>query len=231
MIADGRVTVNGEPVTTPGTKIDPLTDTVAVDGAVVKASNEFVYIMLHKPEGVVTTSRDPQGRQTVLSLLPKDFLKGKASRVFPVGRLDYDTSGLLILTNDGDLAYRMTHPRHMVKKVYIAKLSGVPSGESAGAFKRGLMIDGRMTSPCGFNIIKRENGICTARIAIREGRNRQIRKMCAEIGCPVISLKRVEIGPLKLGGLPRGGCRFLSEKEAALLNECCAAYDIMKKNE
>jgi 23S rRNA pseudouridine2605 synthase len=232
------VTVNGVSVTQPGTKVDPSSDTVAIDGSILQTSGKKIYIMLHKPEGAVTTVSDPQGRPTVMDYLPQEKIKEETGRVFPVGRLDYDTSGLLILTNDGDLAYKMTHPRHMIKKTYIAKLRGIPSGEAILNFRRGLNVDGMMTAPCGFNILGIENKknepgtrdgkrsphaneITNVKITIREGRNRQIRKMCELIGCPVLSLKRVAIGPLRLGSLPRGGYRFLTDDEIEALNECC----------
>ena len=206
MIASGRVAVNGVAITTTGTKVKPGQDIVAVDGKKIRLEEEFVYIMLHKPEGVVTTVSDPQSRRTVM-----DLVKELPWRVYPVGRLDYDSSGLIFLTNDGELAQRLTHPRYGAEKTYAAVLDGLPGPDAVKAFENGLNIgEGRLTSPAKMQIdIK--NGI--ARITIREGRNRQIRKMCEAIGHPVIRLKRVSMGGVHLGSLARGQWRMLTPAE------------------
>ena len=209
MIAAGRVTVNGV-VAVLGTKANPTGDDIRLDGKPIEAKADVVYIMLHKPEGVVTTANDPQGRPTVMDLLPK------GSRCFSVGRLDYDSSGLLLMTNDGDLAFRLTHPGHQVKKLYIARVRGLPDEKALAAFRGGLMIDGNLTAPCEIEVTKKEPN-AQLRITLHEGRNRQVRKMCDAIGFPVLSLKRVAIGKLQLGDLKRGQWRHLTGDEVKML--------------
>jgi 23S rRNA pseudouridine2605 synthase len=209
-IAAGRVTVNGT-VAVLGTKADPEKDDIRLDGQPIRQESDMRYIMLHKPEKVVTTANDPQNRKTVFDLLPKDL------RYFSVGRLDYDTSGLLLLTNDGDFAYRLTHPSHEVKKTYIARVSGLPNDEALNAFRAGLPVDGKYTAPCEIRIIKKEPN-ATVRITLHEGRNRQVRKMCEAMGHPVLSLKRTAVGNLTLGDLVKGEWRYLSSGEIAMLN-------------
>lgn len=210
-IKRGKVSVNGVVVTELGTKIDDKTDTVTYNGKVVKAETKFVYIMLNKPEGFVTTVKDQFNRPAVT-----DLVKVK-ERVFPVGRLDYDTSGLLILTNDGDLTYKLTHPKHEIEKTYIAKLFGTPDINDINKFKHGVHVDGRKTLPAKIEIIEKEEKYCYAKIIIKEGRNRQVRKMCEAIKHPVAMLKRVATGDLQLGDLPKGKYRYLTEKEIRYL--------------
>lgn len=215
LIAAGKIQVNGKTVTEMGTKIDPAQDTVTYQGETVsKKGTQMVYLMLHKPEGVVTTAKEQFGRASVM-----DLIKGVKERIFPVGRLDYDTSGLLLLTNDGDLTYKLTHPKHAIDKTYIAKLYGVPDEGALQKFRRGVVIDGRRTKPAKIQILEREKDgrFCTAEIIIHEGRNRQVRKMCEAIHHPVAQLKRVATGELKLGDLPKGKFRYLTEKEVKYL--------------
>ncbi|MBM6828153.1 rRNA pseudouridine synthase [Anaerotignum lactatifermentans] len=215
LIAAGRVKVNGVVIREQGVKIDPKKDKVEFDGkALSQKAEKKVYLMLHKPEGYVTTSKEQFGRPAVL-----DLIHGVPERIFPVGRLDYDTSGLLLLTNDGDLTYRLTHPKHDVDKTYIAKLFGVPDDGELQKFRRGVTIDGRKTSPAKIQIISREKDLrfCTVEIQIHEGRNRQVRKMCEAIRHPVAQLKRTATGELKLGDLPKGKYRFLTEQEIKYL--------------
>ena len=215
LIVAGRVKVNGVVIKEQGVKIDPRKDKVEFDGkALSQKAEKKVYLMLHKPEGYVTTSKEQFGRPAVL-----DLIHGVPERIFPVGRLDYDTSGLLLLTNDGDLTYRLTHPKHDVDKTYIAKLYGVPDDGDLQKFRRGVAIDGRKTSPAKIQIISREKDLrfCTVEIQIHEGRNRQVRKMCDAIHHPVAQLKRIATGELKLGDLPKGKYRFLTEQEIKYL--------------
>ena len=200
LIAAGRVQVNGQVVRELGVKIDPAKDKVLFDNKPVKAQEtKKVYIMLHKPEGYVTTAKEQFGRPAVV-----DLVQGVKERIFPVGRLDYDTSGLLLLTNDGDLTYKLTHPKHDVDKTYIAKLYGVPDEGALQKFRRGVVIDGRKTRPAKIQILEKEKDMrfCTAEIIIHEGKNRQVRKMCEAIKHPVAQLKRVATGELTLGDLP-----------------------------
>lgn len=215
LIAAGRVKVNGVVIKEQGVKIDPKKDAVEFDGKVLSQKAEKkVYLMLHKPEGYVTTSKEQFGRPAVL-----DLIHGVPERIFPVGRLDYDTSGLLLLTNDGDLTYRLTHPKHDVEKTYIAKLFGVPDDGELQKFRRGVAVDGRKTSPAKIQIISKEKDLrfCTVEIRIHEGRNRQVRKMCEAIHHPVAQLKRIATGELQLGDLPKGKYRFLTEQEIKYL--------------
>ena len=217
LIAQGKVKVNGKVVTEMGMKIDPAKDEVTyLDKKVTKKDTKMVYIMLYKPEGYVTTAKEQFGRPAVM-----DLVKGVKERIFPVGRLDYDTSGLLLLTNDGDLTYKLTHPKHDVDKTYIAKLYGIPDEGALQKFRRGVVIDGKRTKPAKIQIIEKDKDgrFCTAEIIIHEGRNRQVRKMCEAIKHPVAQLKRVATGDLKLGDLQKGKYRYLTEKEIKYLKK------------
>jgi len=207
MIRAGRVRVNGVTVTEMGVTVSPG-DLVECDGKPVMPVENPVYIMLNKPAGYVTTVSDPQGRKTVM-----DLVAGAGERVYPVGRLDYDTEGLLILTNDGDSAYRSTHPRHRVSKTYIAEVEGEPSREALQKLRDGVMLDGRLTMPAKVELLRQKKRRAVLRITIHEGRNRQIRRMCEAVGHPVRSLKRVAIGGLRLGSLKPGEWRYLSARE------------------
>ena len=208
LILNGHVQVNGLTITTLGTKIDPQHDIVKYNDQDITKEQNKVYYMLNKPTGYVTTVKDEQDRQTVL-----DLLKAIPERIYPVGRLDYDTSGLLLLTNDGDLTYLITHPKHEVEKTYIATVKGVPTQAQLEHFRNGLVIDNWKTARAKINIDHQGQNSATLSITIREGRNRQVRKMCAAIGTPVITLKRVAVGALKLGQLEEGAYRTLTESE------------------
>ena len=185
LIMAGKVEVNGKIVTELGTKIDTEKDVVYYNHKKVEKKQKLIYIMLHKPEGYVTTVKDQFQRPTVL-----DLLKTVKERVYPVGRLDYDTSGLLLLTNDGALTYRLTHPKHNIEKTYEAKLFGTPSEADILQFRKGVLIDGKKTQPAKLEILEKGEKYCTVRIIIQEGRNRQVRKMCQAIKHPVAQLKR-----------------------------------------
>ncbi len=215
LIAAGRVQVNGVIVTTQGARIDPEHDKVSVDGKSVGAPARHVYILLHKPVGYVTTARDPQGRPTVLDLLPPDL---RRLRIYPVGRLDIDTSGLLLLTNDGGFALRLSHPRYSMEKHYEALVQGCPTGAQLEALRRGVDItedDGRMyrTAHAQVRILRRAGTNCWLALTIHEGRKRQVRRMLAAIGHPVFQLVRVGIGSLTLGDLAVGKWRYLTDEE------------------
>ena len=212
LIASGRIAVNGTPVTQLGLKIDENKDVVSFDGSPVHKTSRLVYIMLHKPEGYVTTVKDQFDRPTVL-----DLVKDVNERIFPVGRLDYDTSGLLLLTNDGDLTYRLTHPSHEVEKVYEAKLYGTPDTYAIAQFRRGIVIEGKKTAPGKLEVIKSQGRFSWCRITIKEGRNRQVRKMCDAVKHPVAELKRVATGNLRLGSLEKGKYRPLTAGEIRYL--------------
>ena len=214
LIAEGRVTVNGKPVREMGTKADPAQDDIRVDGRRVKGPERLRYILLYKPAGYVTTRSDPQRRRTVM-----DLIGGVREYVYPVGRLDYDTEGLLLLTNDGDLAAMLTHPRHEVERTYEAHVSGVPDDDAIDRLRRGIPLDGRRTQPADVVLLnKRPNdreGILL--ITIREGRNRQVRRMLEAVGHPVRKLRRTKIGPVSDRRLRPGEWRDLSPKEVAAL--------------
>lgn len=207
IILDGRVKLNGKTITELATDVKE-TDTVTVDGRKIAPSEKKVYIMLHKPKGCVCTVSDELGRKTVM-----DLLDGMKERVFPVGRLDFDTEGLLLLTNDGDLANRITHPRNEISKTYIAKIEGEIPEDSLEQLRRGVMIDGKKTNKAKVVLVDFNDNISRIRVTISEGRNRQVRRMFEAVGKEVIFLKRERIGDLKLGGLSRGKWRYLTDEE------------------
>ncbi|MDD5017745.1 MAG: pseudouridine synthase [Eubacteriales bacterium] len=212
LIADGRVTVNGGIVLGMGTDIDIQKDTVCVNGAVIRPQTENVYIMLNKPEGYICACSDDRGRRTVI-----DLIDGIDARIFPVGRLDYDTEGLLLLTNDGDFAYRCTHPKHEVNKKYYAVARGVLNDQAVRTLCGGVTIEGVKTSKAEIEIVKKTSKRTEMFITIHEGRNRQIKKMFQLIGCHISYLKRVAIGDLELGDLATGKWRCLKHDEINLL--------------
>ena len=203
--------VNGE-VATLGTRADPETDTIEVDGAVLGVRQGLVHYLLNKPAGVVTTARDPQGRPAVVDLVPAE------PRVYPVGRLDADTEGLLLLTNDGDLAHRLTHPSFGVDKEYLAGVAGTPSRGAVRRLREGVELDDGPTAPAKVSLIDEH----TLRITIHEGRNRQVRRMCEAVGHPVRRLVRVRIGPLADRRLAPGAWRPLTQAEVRDLERAAA---------
>ena len=194
-----------------GTKVESDSDIVKVDGKVVRICEKMVYILLNKPEGCVTTVKEQFNRKSVL-----DYVSDVKERIYPVGRLDYDTSGLLILTNDGELTYRLTHPKHNVNKTYIADVDREPTEEDMKKFESGIVIDGRKTAPAKIRIIKKGK-LISLEIKIHEGRNRQVRKMCSAINCNVINLKRIALGDIELGNIEKGSYRVLNENEIKYL--------------
>jgi 23S rRNA pseudouridine2605 synthase len=206
LIAAGRVTVNGSPARL-GQRIDPEHDLVEVDGVHIGVRPGLVYYLLNKPAGVVSTASDPHGRQTVVDLVPPE------PRVFPVGRLDADTEGLLILTNDGELAHRLTHPSFGVEKEYLAKVQGHPSRGAIRRLREGVELDDGPTAPAEASLVAPD----LVRIVIHEGRNRQVRRMCEAIGHPVVRLVRQRIGPLRDRKLAPGSWRALTQDEVRAL--------------
>lgn len=212
LIEEGRVKVNGEVVTTLGTTVDPDKDQVSFDGQTVKLVEEKIYLLLNKPPGYVTTAKDQFGRPTVL-----DLVSETGHRVFPVGRLDYQTSGLLILTNDGDLTLQLTHPRHEVFKTYVATVSGSISDEALQRLEKGVKLEDFTTSPAKVKLIKRSDEASLVEISIREGKYRQVRRMMEAVGHPVESLQRTCIGKINLSGLREGSYRMLSPEEVEYL--------------
>ena len=209
LIADGCVKINGK-IASLGANVEE-NDSVSVNGRRVAPKTKNYYIMLHKPKGCVTTVKDDLGRKTVM-----DFVDIKA-RLFPVGRLDYDTEGLLILTNDGDVANKLTHPKNNVEKVYVARLSGSLTEAERQTLERGVEIDGRKTMPAKVKILAKDEHHTRVEVTITEGRNRQVKKMFESVGKEVEFLKRVAEGELRLGGQQRGKYRFLNDREIEYL--------------
>jgi len=218
---EGRVTVNGTTVRELGTKADAASDDIRVDGRRITMPERHRYLLLNKPRGYVTTRSDPQRRPTVI-----DLLAGVRDYVYPVGRLDYETGGLLILTNDGDLAARLTHPRHGVARVYEAKVLGVPDAHDLERLSRGVTVEGqRMTATSVRVLPSRNDRHATLQITIHEGRNRQVRNMLEAIGHPVDQLTRIAIGPIRDAKLKLGRWRDLTDAEVKSLKKLSAAAE------
>ncbi len=214
LIAAGRVTVNGKTVTELGTKVDPGHDHVKVDGKHLSGAQPFVYLMLNKPKHVMSTLDDPGGRTTV-----KDFLRGVTVRVFPVGRLDFDSEGLMLLTNNGELAQALLHPRYHVPKTYLIKVKGVLTEDEIAQLERGVRLEDGMTSPAVVKKVRKAEANSWLEITIREGRKHQVKRMLESVGHPVIKLIRIRMGPLSVGDLAPGEFRFLTDREANQLRE------------
>lgn len=214
LIAQGRVQVNGVTVTRLGTRVDPQRDEVRVDGRPIRIRQdvERVYLMMNKPVGVLTTMRDPRGEPTVAELLPAGL-----PRVFPVGRLDRDSSGLLLFTNDGELAARLLHPRYHVTKTYRVVVEGVPSPQALKHLREGIPLEDGLTAPAQVTLLKKGRGSSTLLVVLREGRKRQVRRMFQWVGHPVLRLERIAFGPLTLKGLPPGAVRPLHPWEVNAL--------------
>jgi 23S rRNA pseudouridine2605 synthase len=208
LIAEGRITIDGKIVKTMGLKVNPDKQRVFFDGRPVSFEKEKIYYLLNKPKGYVTTVSDPQGRPIVT-----DLIKDISERIFPVGRLDLDTEGALLLTNDGELAQKMQHPSYGVTKTYEALVTGKPHPKKLDLLKKGILLEDRMTSPASVEIIKQFKTSTLVRITIHEGRKRQVRKMFAAIGHPVNSLKRTAYGRLYLKNLPQGSYRRLNKED------------------
>ena len=208
LIQTGHVQVNGKVVTELGTKANPRTDRIAIDGRPLRPPEELLYILLHKPINVVTTLSDPEGRPTVRQLLPEI-----RERVFPVGRLDFHSSGLLLFTNDGELALRLTHPRYGIRKTYRVKVKGTPTPEALAQLGSGVRLEEGKTAPAEVRIERSQEGKTWLEITLGEGRKREVRRMCERVGYPVEKLSRVRLGPLTLGKLAPGHHRMLTARE------------------
>jgi len=213
LIADGRVSVNGKIVTAPGTKADPETDTIALDGEVLSFDEPKRYLLLNKPANVVSTRHDQQGRATVMELVPQPLRR----YVYPVGRLDMDAEGLLLLTNDGELAHALTHPSFEIPKTYLATVRGQVNAEKLQALLDGLELEDGFAAADAAEIVELPGDSTLLRLTLHEGRKREIKRLCEAIGHRVIALKRVSLGPLELGGLQPGEYRELAAEEVARL--------------
>lgn len=218
MIQAGRVTLNGQPALL-GQKADPALDAIALDGQQIHPDSRPAptYLLLHKPLNVVTTCDDPQGRQTVLDLLPSSYQHGQG--IHPVGRLDANSTGALLLTNDGDLTFALTHPRHHVPKIYQVTVEGHPSETALNQWRQGVRLEGRQTQPAVVKLIRQTPVSTTLHIVLKEGRKRQIRRIADWLGHPVIQLHRVAIGPIELGDLSPGKFRRLEAREVKALQQ------------
>ena len=208
IIQQGRVSVNGDVIDYMGFEVEPEKDKVEVDGILIKPESKKYYIILNKPKGYVTTVNDEFDRPTVMELVGDVH-----ARIYPVGRLDYDTAGLLIMTNDGDFANTVTHPSHTVSKAYIAQLDTMPDADSLNTLRQGVLLDGKLTAPARVEVLKPTKRGCEIKVTIHEGRNRQVRRMFEAIGSNVVSLKRISIGNITLGNLPEGKWRHLNDAE------------------
>lgn len=215
LVAAGRVTIDGV-VARLGDRADPTRQRIAVDGVPVAARPDLVYYLLNKPVGVVTTARDPEGRHTVVDLVPR------RPRVFPVGRLDHDTGGLLLLTNDGELTQLLTHPRYGVRKTYLAEVEGVPSRAALLALRRGVELVDGTSAPAAVRLVQVRGDRAAVEIALHEGRNRQVRRMFEAVGHPVTRLVRTRIGPVQDRRLRPGEWRHLRPAEVRALHEAAA---------
>jgi 23S rRNA pseudouridine2605 synthase len=217
LISAGRVSVNGKRVTVLGTRADPARDRIAVDGRTVGRPRQRMYWLVNKPRGVVTTTRDPHAKRTVLDLVPS------RERLFPVGRLDAQSEGLLLVTNDGALAQILLHPSFGVPRTYRVSVNGAVSAETVAALAAGIELEGRRTAPCQAEIVERERERSVLMLELTEGRRRQIRLALESLGHPVRRLLRVRFGPLRLGRLPPGEARKLTKREVSALHELADA--------
>lgn len=224
LIAAGRVSVNGAVVREMGLRVMPR-DHVAVDGRPIGRAEKLVHVALNKPTGYVSTARDPEGRPTVM-----DLVKVPA-RVYPVGRLDWDTEGLLLLTNDGELAHRLTHPRYGVEKEYHALVEGYPPQSVTRALREGVELEDGWTAPAKVGRLREEDGGLWLAVTIHEGRNRQVRRMLEAVGFPARRLVRVRVGPIHLGQLPFGESRRLERREIDALREMTGLADPLERRE
>nr|MBC7244344.1 rRNA pseudouridine synthase [Chloroflexota bacterium] len=213
LIAAGRVRVNGETVSTPGSKVDPEHDRIEVDGRLITLPQQHIYLMLNKPVGYVCTVRDPQGRPTIVDLIPP------GRRLYPVGRLDMESEGLVLLTDDGDLTQRLTHPSYEHEKEYHVLVDGEPGPHTLQRLREGIPLEDGLTWPADVTVLGHDSEGTWLRFVIHEGRKRQLRRMCEAVGHPVRRLVRVRIGPLQLGSLPQGQYRALTEEECTMLRK------------
>ena len=226
MILDGRVRLNGR-LATLGEKAEPGIDRIEVDGTLISSDNapELHYVLIHKPKGVVSTCQDPQNRPTVLDLLPKALVEGTG--IHPVGRLDTNSTGALLMTNHGATTFMLTHPRHTIEKHYRVWVDGEPSQKALQQWRQGVMLSGKRTLPAEISVLQYRNHQSLLSVVLREGRNRQIRRVAEALGHPVVNLHRISVGPIQLGSLPRGQYRTLSPSEISFLNKQVQEFEAL----
>lgn len=217
MMLEGRVMVNGRVVSQLGFKADPLKDHIKVDGKRLFRPEPKITLLLNKPKGYLSTVKDPAGRPTVM-----DLLKGIRWRVYPLGRLDFDAEGLLLLTNDGDLAYHLSHPKFSIPRTYWAKVEGIPEKKELMRLKRGVMLEDGEARVVSTHILRQMERHCWVEAAVTEGRNHLVKRMFSAIGHPVLKLKRVGFGPIRLGNLAVGQLRSLTDEEMEKLKQICS---------
>lgn len=220
MIKEGKVSVNGKTITEMGIIVDPEIDVVKVCGKTIELEDRKIYIALNKPVGYISSARDQFGRPTVI-----DLIDNRNRRVYPVGRLDYDSEGLILLTNDGDLAYKLTHPKYDVPKEYRVVVKGIPTKESLDKLRCGIYLEGTKTRPAVIEFIRKYENTSSLRVTLKEGRNRQVRKMFDFIGHPVISLQRVRIANIFLNNMSSGQWRYLNKNEINALKNSIEGVD------
>lgn len=216
LMLEGRVTVNGKAATELGLKVDPGHDAVKVDGKLIRLES-FHYVLLNKPKGTICTLDDPQGRTRVT-----DLIRGVKARLYPVGRLDFDTTGALLLTNDGELANLLMHPKHRFEKTYVAKIKGIPSEGALEKLRKGVYVDGKRTAPAEAKVVRVKEKNCVLELTLREGRNKQVKRMCLAVGHPVLRLERSSYGFLRVDDLEPGTWRHLGPAEVKKLKEGAA---------
>jgi len=217
MVQEGRVTVNGKVVDSLGFKADSSKDHIKVDGKIITRFEPTVALLLNKPRGYLSTVKDPKGRPTVI-----DLLKNVPWRVYPAGRLDFDAEGLLLLTNDGEVANLLTHPRFSIPRTYLVKVTGVPEEQKLVRLRRGVMLEDGLASVVSVHVIRQREKNSWVEVVVTEGRNRLVKRMFSAIGHSVLKLKRVQFGPIRLGNLPFGQLRYLTSEEIAKLKKLMA---------
>jgi 23S rRNA pseudouridine2605 synthase len=220
MVVEGRVSVNGKVVETLGFKADPSKDHIKVDGRRLAPFEPKVIVLLNKPRGYLSTVKDPKGRPTVL-----DLLKNLRWRIYPIGRLDFDAEGLLLFTNDGDLAHLLSHPRFSIPKTYLVKVAGVPEEKKLMRLKRGVMLEDGEAKAVSCNLIRQREKNSWVRVVVKEGRNHLVKRMFLAIGHTVLKLKRIEYGPIQLGDLAFGQFRYLKSEEMEKLKRISSEQD------
>jgi len=219
MMIEGRVAVNGKIIEALGFKADPFKDHIKVDGKRLTPFETKVFLLLNKPRGYLSTVKDPKGRPTIM-----DLLKNLKWRIYPVGRLDFDAEGLLLLTNDGDLAHLLSHPRFSVPKTYLVKVTGVPEEKKLIRLKRGVAFEDGEAKAVSCSLIRQKEKNSWVRVVVTEGRNHLVKRMFSAIGHPVLKLKRIEYGPIQLGDLPFGQFRFLAPEEIEKLKQISSEF-------